>query len=268
MGYIGYINGKYLPKEAICLPIEDRGFTRALAAFESLRTYCHKPFLLKEHMARLTISCKELFIPVNVDEIESIIDVLLKKSKGCDFLIRVYVTAGVEKQESSVIVLVSDLVRPTIDEYKFGVKVATTKKVRSLVHIKSNEYTSAMVALKIAQDKGYYEALYVDDHNNLLEFTRANFFGIIGNTLYTADEHVLHGTTRNCIINLAKELNMKVSIGEVPYEMIMKFDEAFLTSTTKEVLPIIQIDDIEIPRGTKADLLLNTIRSFACKDLL
>lgn len=256
MGPICYINGRFLPKENILLDADDLGFTRGYAAYECLRTYHRTPFYLCEHMERLQRTTSELLLPDPTKEIPDILDQLIDQNPDTDLIFRIYVTGS-----PSLIVLI-DLPNPLTDEqYRRGITVMTTPLSRTLPKAKSTNYTAAMVALKQAQKLGKEDALFLDDHNNLLEMTKANFFAIIKNKLYTAKTQILYGITRNIVIKIAKEYGMEVIEAPIPYKQIPEFDEAFCTATTKEILRICQIDHFHIPRGPKADELLNIFRN-------
>lgn len=256
MDTICYINGKYLPKDKLFLGADDVGFTRGYAAYEFIRTYHRVPFYLKEHMERMKRTTAELLLPDPTAAIPQILDKLIEKNPDSELNFRIYVTG------TPTLFVIVDLPHPpTEEQYRNGIRVMTTPLSRTVPGAKSTNYTATMIALKQAEKRGFDDALFVDDKNQLLEMSRANFFAIQGNRLYTAKDQVLYGITRNIVLKLAKQHVMRTIEGPIPYAQILEFDEAFLTATSKEILNITQIDNTPIPRGKKADELLALFRS-------
>ncbi len=248
---ICYFNGEYTSNDKILLNINDNAFTRGYGAYACIRTYNKIPFYLEKHLNRLRFTIDELSIEQPTDNIEVIIKNLLDKNEGTKELVfRIYAT------ESSLIISTEPLVSPSENQCKNGISTITTKLSRTLPHIKSTNYTCAMIAIKEAQKRNAEEAIYLDRDDNLLELTRANFFAIIGDTIYTANDSILHGITRDITLKIAKNIGFNISDKPLHYKDIQKCDEAFLTSTIKEILPITKIDDFIIPRGDKVDVLL------------
>lgn len=250
MNSICYMNGKFQSRNNLFLGAEDLAFTRGYAAYECLRAYGKTLFYFEDHLARLKRTLAELLLPMPAADIESILHALIEKNGMDDLVFRMYVTGS-----GTFFILVDPPSPPTSEQLKAGVAVMTTPLPRTFPTVKSTNYTSAMVSLKKAASLGFYEALYQDDEGNLLELTKANFFAIVNETLYTAKDHVLYGITRNIVVSLAKELGIPVVQGPISNRSIHKFSGAFLTSTTKELLPITRIDQTPLPQSPLTSLL-------------
>jgi branched-chain amino acid aminotransferase len=114
--------------------------------------------------------------------------------------------------------------------------------------VKSLNYIGAIMAMEQASKAGAVEAIYLDGQDRLTEATRSNLFVIRDNLLITPREAVLKGITRQVLLEVAAE-EYEVVEGPIHYADLSTFDEAFLTSTTKEVLPLVQIDEHVIGTG-------------------
>ncbi|HWS84092.1 MAG TPA: aminotransferase class IV, partial [Ktedonobacteraceae bacterium] len=119
---------------------------------------------------------------------------------------------------------------------------------RALPEAKTSNYVAAIRALKEAARHGANDALFVNEQGHVLEATRSNFFVFRGDTLITPRLRVLIGITRNVILSLARG---RFTIEERPIllEELSTVDEAFLTSSSKEITPVVQIDDWMIGDG-------------------
>ena len=129
-----------------------------------------------------------------------------------------------------------------------GIKLITTRLQREAPEAKTTNYMAAVRALKEAANRGVADALFVDGQEHVQEATRSNFFVFRGDTLITPRAGVLHGITRNVVLQLARD---RFPIEERPiflYELPLA-DEAFITSSSKEITPVVQIDDLVIGNG-------------------
>ena len=265
---IYYIAGEYVPKSQAKIPANNLGFTRAYSAYEGLRSYNHVIFRQKDHIDRLKFSLENLLIEYPDVSIESILQTLVEKNDHLsDLVLKIYVSGGPEENDfiSEVFIVAEPL--PTFPEEYFtsGINVLTSPMGRVMTAIKSTQYTNAMILLKQAQAKDSQDVLYVDKNNNLLELTRSNFFGIRENTLFTPKSDILAGITRKVVLEIATELEMNVEIAPLPYSMLEHFDEAFLTSSFREVMPIKKVDNILIKGGEKVSILQKAFKKYVAQ---
>lgn len=246
MQFVCYQNGQFLSE--VSLPPTTLGFTRSYAAFELFRTYNYVPFQLKEHLDRLKNSASILGIhyPENVEEV---VEALLKKNHYKDLLVRIYLSEDEISGKSHFLALTGPIPTPPKEHYEQGIPVITTPLSRQFPLVKSTCYLSAIIALKEATKMRAEDALFKSSEGALLEFTKSNFFGVLDGTLYTAGDGVLLGITRNLVIQLAKKLSIPFQEKPLHYSALPSLQEAFSTSTTREVLPISHIDGIPIPLG-------------------
>jgi branched-chain amino acid aminotransferase len=106
-----------------------------------------------------------------------------------------------------------------------------------------------MIALKVAAKEGAEDALFTNDAGHLLEFTKSNFFAVINGTLYTPKEGMLFGITRAIVLNLANELSIPIKEDLIHIKDLHLIEEAFSTSTIREILPISRINQTKLSLG-------------------
>ena len=258
---ICYVNGKYLPLTEAGLPVQDLAILRGYGVFDFFRTYNGQPFKLTEHLQRLARSASliELDLPWSLTQIEEIVQRTLAKNTITESNVRIVVTGGVSSNSVTpdtgpgLIVLVTPLrVYPT-EYYTHGVKAITVSANRFIPDAKTINYMAALMAQKKARAAGAVEALYINGQGHLLEGTTTNLFVFRGQQLITPHEGILPGITRNVILDLAQEMfevvQRPISVDELPV-----VNEAFITASNKEIMPIRQIDDQIISSGEPGPL--------------
>ncbi|OGV78133.1 MAG: amino acid aminotransferase [Lentisphaerae bacterium RIFOXYB12_FULL_65_16] len=262
-----YVNGKFVPASQGSLPLNDLAIVRGYGVFDLLRTYDRVMFRLRDHVLRLQTSAQSIGIrmPWSVEQIEQLIRETHDRNSFDNAAIRIVVTGGVSSDlmtpdgPPSLIIMLSSVKSPGTEEYSRGCKVKTVVMARERPTVKSLNYIGAIKAVEEAKKEGAVEALYRTADGEVTEGTRANFFIFIGRKLITPREGVLFGITRKAVLDLARD-EFEVFEAPVRYDELRKADEAFLTSTTKEVLPVVCVDDITIGTGKPGP---NTLRLLA-----
>lgn len=258
---IFYVNGDYVSEEEAVLPVRDLSILRGYGAFDFLRTYGGNPFRLRKNIARLRRSCEilELDLRWSDDELYQIATETVRRNQGdgsTEFGIRFVVTGGISQNnlipdgESSLMVLVQPLHPYPKHYYEKGVKIIRSEVQRIFPDAKSTLYTPAVLSQKRAREQGAIEAFYMDG-NNVLECTTANIFAFYGNTVITPPtrDNILPGITRMTVLELI-EPYFEVKQEDLPYDKFISADEAFITSSNREVVPVVQVDDHMISDGT------------------
>src|SRR5579863_2426830 len=251
-----YVGGRWLhPHEAV-ISINDIAVLRGYSAFESLRTYDRRPFHLHEHLKRLYRSAVliDLEIPWPSSFIADVIRETIERNTYQHASIRLLVTGG-ESEDSitptgqpTLAVMITPLGERDMQRFARGIKLITTRLQREAPEAKTTNYMAAVRALKEATKHGAADALFVNKSNHVLEATRSNFFIFRGDTLVTPREGVLSGITRNVVLELARG---RFTIEERPVllDELPLTGEAFITSSSKEITPVVQIDDLLIGDG-------------------
>jgi branched-chain amino acid aminotransferase len=251
-----YIDGRWAHPHEATISINDTAILRAYSVFESLRTYDRRPFHLDEHLARLYRSAEliDLDIPYTREQIAAVIREVIARNAYKHATIRIFVTGG-ETEDSILptgkpvlVVLITPLGERDMQRFAQGIKVITTHLQRIMPEAKTNNYVAAVRALKEAARHNATDALFVNEQGHVLEATRSNFFIFRGDTLVSPRRGILIGVTRNVVLDLARD---RFAIEERPVllDELSLVDEAFITSSSKEILPLVQIDDLVIGHG-------------------
>ena len=251
-----YVGGQWVhPHEAV-ISINDVAVLRGYSAFEALRTYNRRPFHLDKHLTRLYRSAEliELEIPWSRETLEAIIREVIERNPYRHAAIRMLVTGGESEDsilptgEPTLAVLISALGERDMERFAQGYRLITTRLQRTEPDAKTTNYVVAIRALKEAARRNASDALYVDEQGHVLEAPRSNFFIFRGDTLITPGAGVLKGITRNVVLDLAME---RFPIEERPIllDELALAGEAFTTSSSKEIMPVVQIDELKIGKG-------------------
>jgi branched-chain amino acid aminotransferase len=254
MGEYFFLNGKILPASEAELGITDLALLRGFGIFDFMRTHRGKPFLMDKYITRFFNSARhmELEIPYSREKIAAIILELLKRNRIFEAGIRMVLTGGYTSNgftpaEPNFFILIEKINFPPADHYENGVKLYFYQHQRELSQIKSINYLSPIYLRNRIKDAGAYDVLY-HFNNHILEVSRSNFFIIRDRTIITPDNHVLLGITRSSVINIARK-HFNVAERPVHVDELREANEAFMTGTTKKVLPVIQVGDQIIGEG-------------------
>jgi len=251
-----YIGGQWVHPDKATISINDIAVLRGYSAFESLRTYDRRPFHLDSHLERLYRSARliEMEIPWLSEQIAEIVREAIERNTYRHAAIRLLVTGGESEDgilpsgEPLLVVLITPLDERDMQRFAKGCRLITTKLQRNSPEAKTANYIAAVRALKEAVRRNATDALFVNEREHVLEATRSNFFIFRGDTLITPHRGILVGITRNVVLELART---KFLIEERPIllEELALADEAFITSSSKEITPVVQIDDRTIGDG-------------------
>ena len=251
-----YVNGSFVPPTQAMLPLNDLGIVRGYGVFDLLRTYGKTPFRLRDHIHRLESSASQigLGLPWSTEELEDVVLQTYARNDIPDASIRIVVTGGpstnfmTPQGKPSLMVMVHPVAPYPASYYSQGSKAVSTLIERTMATVKSLNYIGAIMAMNDAEKTGAVEAIYLDAHDRLTEGTRANLFVVRGERLITPREGVLKGITRQVVMEIATN-DFEVVEHPIHYHELSLIDEVFLTSTTKEILPVVQIDEHVIGTG-------------------
>jgi len=251
-----YVDGRWVHPDEAAISINDVAILRGYSAFESFRTYYRQPFRLDEHLDRLyhSASLMELEIPWPRAEVTNVIAQVIERNDYAHAAIRILVTGGISEDsimpggQPTLAVLITPLGERDMERFAKGYKLITVHGQRELPEAKTTSYVAAIRALKEAARQDAADALYVDAQGHVLEATRSNFFIFRGDTLVTPREGVLIGVTRNAALELARG---RFAIEERPILLaeLALADEAFITSSSREITPAVQINEHIIGDG-------------------
>ncbi len=272
---IYYVNGKFLPADQATLPVNDLSIVRGYGVFDYTRSYQGKPFKLHEHILRLERSAHaiELALPWSTAELTQIVQETFDRNGFPDAGIRIVVTGGpsddfmTPHNQPSLLVMITPIKTSAAAQQAQGVKVTTVTMDRILPTVKSINYMGAVMAVEAAKRQGAVEAIYRTADGRLTEGTRANFFVLRGNQLITPKDDVLIGITRAVVLEIAED-EFEVVESDIFYADLASYDEMFITSSTKEILPVVQVDEMTIGNGKpgpRTSKLIDLFRSYAAQ---
>ena len=277
------VNGRVFDQEHAVIPVFDHGFLYGEGIYETLRTYDGRPFLFDRHMRRLRASAAmiALTIPLSDREIEAMFDQTVRAAglgtRGREAYIRLLVTRGVGDlsydlsacPRPSVVVIVKPHVDPPSEAFTHGVRVALVSVVRNHPgtvnpRIKSNNLLNCALAAQEAYAKGAFEGVMRNYRGELAECTTANLFIVKDGVALTPplNAGLLAGVTREFVFELGVRLGIAVREQVLHDADLLGADEAFLTSTTRELVPIVLVDEGAIGGGTPGPVTKALLEEF------
>ncbi len=270
-----YINGSFELKTNAVVSIEDRGFNFSDGVYEVMAFADQKILNFKKHVRRLDNSLLELRIPqpfVNVKSLELIITKLIKLNNLNDGFIYLQITRGNAKRNH----LFPNKINPNIVIFTFnlnidkkiksnGVKVGLTEDLRwSRCDIKSISLLPNVLEKQKAYENGYYE--YWQIRNSIVtEGSTSNAFIVNKNNqiiTHPINNFILGGVTRDSVIEIAKKEKIEVIEQGFSPDEIDNCKEAFLTSTTVGVLPVVKIENRKVNSGMPGRITKNLIKKY------
>jgi len=264
-----FIDGNYLSAEQAAIPADDLAVLRGYGVFDFLRTYGGKPFYLKDHLRRLRQSARQIQLqcPWSLEQLEQIVMETLERNQLEEANIRIVLTGGssvdsiTPADKPRLLVMVTPLWRAPQWWQHQGVKVISVPAARYLPTAKTINYIPAIMALRRAAEQGAIEAIYCDADGYLQEGTTSNFFLFFGDTMATPSRNVLEGITRRVVTEIAGPL-FAVEQREIRKTDLDRASEALLTSSNKEVVPIVRWDGRTIGNGKPGKRTARVIQAF------
>jgi D-alanine transaminase/branched-chain amino acid aminotransferase len=251
-----FINGRIVPAEQATISPLDIGLLRGYAVFDLLRTVGGSPFLLAEHLKRLRGSAEllGLSVPYNDTEIAEAIDELLALNGHTEATVRLVLTGGpsadgmhFDPATPTFFILTHELTLPPASLYDTGGKLLTKQHLREVPEAKTTNYLTMLRHRNEIDAQGAMDLLY-HDGTYIAEAASASFYVVRDGVIRAPHSDVLWGTVGALVLELAAE-NHEVLLGAVTLDEAFAADEAFLTSTTRGVLPIVQLDGRPIGDG-------------------
>jgi branched-chain amino acid aminotransferase len=254
---IYFIDGQYVDEDKCVLSVKDIIVLRGFGVFDFLITYNKRPFYLKEHVQRLETSASKIGLKLrhSNDEICAIVEETIRRNTHHDESnIRIVYTGGISSNgvtpegNGYLIVMVTPKHHLPGWWYSDGAKLVTAEIERFIPGAKSTNYLTAVWALERAKAMDAIESIYVDRKNRLLEGTTTNFFCFKENKLITPKLGILPGITRSVLVDLVKG-RFDLDVRDIEKEELSSMEEVFISASNKEIVPIVQVDDIVIGDG-------------------
>lgn len=256
-----FLNGKFMPIEQATVPVLDRGFIFGDGVYELVPVYSRVPFRIDEHLARLERSLHEVRIrnPYSRERWREIIAQLIAQQPYEDQGVYFQVTRGVAKRdhafpkgvEPTVFIMSNPLVNPPAELVEAGARAVTAADFRWLrCDIKSISLIGNCLLRQLSADVGAVETILLRD-GKLTEASASNVFIVKGGVVRgpAKSDLILPGITYDVVIELAQGAGMPLDIGEVSERDLRAADEIWVTSSSKEVLAIVELDGKSIGEG-------------------
>jgi branched-chain amino acid aminotransferase len=266
-----YVNGTIAPADQAVVPVYDHGFVYGEGVYETLRTYNGVPFLFERHVRRLRQSADRLRLDVPFDDatlLERIDDTVRAAGElpeGIDeAYIRVLLTRGVGEltydpkstPAPTLVIIVKPFEPPPARVFTDGITISLVDMLRNHPRsvnpgIKSNNLLNNALAMQAAYRGGAEEALMCNYRGELSECSQANFFMVRGGVALTPPPAagLLEGVTRAFIFEIGREVNVEVREAVLMPEDLSSAEEMFITSTTRELSPVVKVDDDVVGTG-------------------
>jgi branched-chain amino acid aminotransferase len=254
-----YLNGCLVSRSQARLSVFDQGFLYGYGLFETMRAYNGKIFLLERHLKRLLSSAETIGLSQSLAEIDlgKACRETLEANNLKDARLRLTVSNG----EAETFPWVGNAGTPTIvvtarsytpfpaEKYNRGFIAIVSSRQRcrqSLIsRIKSTSYLVSVLARIEAEKSGLDEALLLNEQGLIAEGSVSNVFFVKDSGLVTPslESGILSGITREVVIELAGTLDISVTEGDVSLADLGQFDEAFLTNSVMEIMPLVAVRD-------------------------
>lgn len=275
---IAYLNGQFLPlAEARISPL-DRGFLFADGVYEVIPIYNGQPFRLAEHLARLhsSLTAIALLAPHTHNEWAELVHELIKRNAGQHFSLYLQITRGGPIQRDhtfpdtaitpTVFAMVHPMAVPTDAELTqtSGAKAITAEDIRwKRCDIKSIALLPNILLSQLAASQGAQEAILINE-GYAMEGAASNLFIVVEGVVITPPKSpkILGGVTRDVIIELCQQHHITVREENIPVALLRSADEIWSTSSTREVVPIITLDEQPVGNGLPGPLWQQMARHY------
>jgi len=260
-----YLNGDFIAKNKACISVMDRGFLFGDGVYEVIPVYNKKIFRLKPHLDRLQKSLDSVGItnPYSYDKYKEIISTLIEENSNLNQSIYLQITRGVDDKRAhkfnklipSIYIESNPLVPKTKQELEQGFSCISQEDIRwSRCDIKSISLLANIMYSKQASDLGAEEVI-LHRENAITEGATSNVFIIKNNSLFThpTGKNILSGITRDLVLESAKKCNISINESTFNLNDAYDADELWISSSTREVMPITKLDNKLINNGVIGD---------------
>ncbi|MEP6647772.1 MAG: aminotransferase class IV [Saprospiraceae bacterium] len=253
-----FINGEILPREEALIPVYDLGLLRGLGIFDFFKVWDGVALFAEDHIERLQHSLRMIDLNVNADE-QQWLDwfyQMIKINEADRAGFRVVVTGGYSEdgftipEKKNIFLMLHHLPPNDPKPYEQGVSLLTNSYQRDIPSAKTTIYIQSMHFQPQLKKAGAFEVLY-HWKGEITECSRCNIFFIDREgVIHTPRNGMLKGITRKQVLKIARENNMPLVERDVFLNEIPDMAGAFLTATTKGVLPVVQIDAQKVGNGS------------------
>lgn len=270
-----YLNGEFIPLSEACIPVMDRGFLFGDSVYEVIPAYGGRPFRLSQHLRRLDESLHAIRMPnpTPPEQWETILTALTAQYPGRDQSIYLQVTRGVADTrdhaipadlEPTVFAMSNPIPPPDPQIQARGIAAITLDDIRwRFCNIKTTTLLANVLLRQEAKDRDAMEAILIKD-GEAAEGAASNLFIVDDGQIITPPkgEHLLPGITRDLVLELAAEAEIPYCEAHIKSGQLDNADEIWLTSSTREIMPVTRLDDKVIGHGHPGPIWQRMIKLF------
>jgi len=263
---IGFDNGLFRELKVISVPVTSLSINRGYGAFEFFEVINGKPFYGERHLDRFDRSLRLLKLAIDFRErLPKIIEEVIRHNQMEHGYIKMFALPHTprtgEYYQAALYIFPTKMPQFDASLYEQGAKLALKEFSRFLPEAKSTNYLAGQFWSDEATDSRTVDILY---HNGttVQETSRGNIFIVKNGKVITPEKQVLKGITRSVVSDLLKEGQFSYSETEITLEELMQADEVFLASTTKQIMPIVQIDGQTIDNGQPGTITRQIMKEF------
>jgi branched-chain amino acid aminotransferase len=275
-----YVNGSITPAAEAVIPVYDHGFLYGEGIYETLRTYEGVPFLYDRHVTRLRASAAHLALDVPFADsalLDAINETVAAAGDMEEAYIRVLLTRGVGEltydlrstPSPSLVIIVKPLDETPARMLTDGISISLVSILRNHPGsvnpiIKSNNLLNNALAMQEANRRGGEEGLMCNYRGELSECSQSNFFLVRGGIARTprTQAGLLEGITRAFLFDVGRDVGVEVKDETLRPEDLATADEAFITSTTRELSPVTRIDDRPVGNGRPGPVTMKLLEGY------
>jgi D-alanine transaminase len=257
-----YLNGEFLPLADAKIPVLDRGFLFGDGVYEVIPAYAGQLFRLSQHLQRLDDSLRAIRMgnPLHTDEWRSLLETLIGQRPGEDQSVYLQVTRGAAETRDHAIpegiaptIFAMTAPIPPVDPAlaSKGIKAITLDDIRwRLCNIKATTLLANVLFRQQAKEEQAMEAILIRD-GLATEGAASNLFVVSDGLLITPPKshHLLPGITRDLVLELADNAAVPLQQREIPEQELINAEEVWLTSSTKEIMPVTRLNDQPVGDG-------------------
>lgn len=261
MSQFAIVNNELVPENQASLFINDLSIQRGYGIFDYFKTVNGRPVFLDDHLDRFYHSASEMQLSVTKTrgELKELLNKLMAKNNIANSGIRITLTGGYSPDGYNLatpnLIITQAPFSVNRQAQETGIRLITFSHQRQLSHIKTLDYLMAIRLQPLIREKNADDVLYYH-HDIITECPRANFFIIKDGIVQTPAANILKGVIRKQVLKLAGKA-FSVQEKDITLQDIYEAQEAFITSTTKNILPVVKINDHIVGTGKPG---INTIR--------
>lgn len=271
-----WTGGRYVREDRATVPVLDRGLLLGDGIFETVRVKAGRPEFFADHFARLVASANlvRMRLPWSLEELETICAGVCRRSRLPDASVRLTITRGTYRGTLSdtgdaprlvVTCASADHLDPALYRNGVAVSIASFPRVHAIdPRVKATAYLPAILARLEADEQSCYESMFLDPRGRILELSTATFFAVRDGEVLTPPLRlgILAGVTRKAVLHLARAQGLRAKEAILRPEELSNWQEAFLTSAVRGILPIVKLGGRRIGSGRPGPLTKSLLQAF------